>query len=145
MVDLQEKVLKGSRSVFQQLSTNVDVDNSCRPLYFHPEKKAMAHRKRSHQMPQPLSQSHTLLLHETPKKNGELPGVLVRAALLSIQSLPSYLSHTTDSCYHLLRLCELCSHQKPETAKMITLNCENQLQMAHKSQVQFHEDRGKNF
>lgn len=80
---MQEKVLKGSRSVFQQLSTNVDVENSCRPLYFCLE-KVMVYRKKGHQMPYPL---HSRLLaipycfNKTCKRNGELLAVMVRAPL----------------------------------------------------------------
>lgn len=63
---MQEKVLKGSKSVFQQLSTNVHVDNSCRPLYYCLE-KVMVYRKKGHQMPISTSLkalSHTMLLQQ---------------------------------------------------------------------------------
>lgn len=50
---MQEKVLKGSKSEFQQLGKNTDVDNSSRLFDFHLE-KAMVHRKNSLLMPHPL-------------------------------------------------------------------------------------------
>jgi len=58
-------------------------------------KNVTVHRKNRHPMPYPLHSKLFLAISccfNKTGKNGELLGVMVRAPLLSIQSLPQYLS-----------------------------------------------------